>query len=1023
MAVRCPDCGSTNDKENKFCSSCGFKLLPDTAGRCPQCSASNPISNIFCDECGARLVPARPVFEKDSESSVRGLSLPRKEPSVEDSAPDWLAQLRTGFSDTLAEPPDDELDSPQAPSPLLQDGSAPLPLDEGRFDWPRDITESAPEAEAGKRTGEDQVPAWLQEALEDTGASPESEHVASLFLPDVLESIPGTDPQDVDTDEFPAWLADLSPEVKTPPPADESPGWLQEVLAAEAAPEPSPDAPAGGIEIEPGELPDWLKDTAAKTFEPSPKLEETRSEPPAPLPIEAEADELSEWLQDAAAGKAAPIPPTVSPGDDLPDWLRDLVVDQAAPEVAAPEPLADAAQVEPGELPDWLQDFAAVEQAAPEVVAPAPTHPIVEAEDEAGGLPDWLQEVVVDETTPSSPAGEKETELGELPDWLREIAAGDRGAAEPLIPEQPPVASLPEKAPRRQPSPPATGALTDWLGAAAQPADGEVSSTPPGVTGPLAGTGPLVPPELPDWLAAVSDSAEGALPDWLTMDDSDTAALPAPGPTPGLAAETRTRTGPLPSWLSPEDAGVAEPERPPLEAAPPPAEELVDLPDWLKAATKGISAPDGAIGAAELPDWLVAAEGLDLERAPFEDGIAPADALGLAQADIPEWLQALKPKKEVSGGPEDVDAAELEPAEAGGPLDGVRGALVAEMVVVASPVSGVLPKFMVTEEQQAHVQVLEQIVHADIAAKPEVTPAQRPYGWLEQGLIPILLFLAVFLPVLLGNPLVAITGEESVAQEISDAYYLLEVLPDSALVVVAFDYGPAAAGELDPIAATMVQHLMSRRARILTVSTVPAGPEIAQTLLGKLAGEYGYTYGTDYLNLGYIPGGAAGLHSFATAPWKLFAGADYLGRERAEQDGRDGLARNNPAAGGLTNSLAEVNQVIFLTADRDDLVGWIEQVGRLPGMERVPMAAGVSAGLEAWAQPYVQSDPKQLNGLVSGIPGAAQYEQRANQSGISGAVKLRNSQTVGLFVIILFIVIGLLWGTAVGLDKRRRGDE
>jgi hypothetical protein len=189
--------------------------------------------------------------------------------------------------------------------------------------------------------------------------------------------------------------------------------------------------------------------------------------------------------------------------------------------------------------------------------------------------------------------------------------------------------------------------------------------------------------------------------------------------------------------------------------------------------------------------------------------------------------------------------------------------------------------------------------------------------------------------------------------------------------------------------------------------------------MGELASEYDdYDYGDDYINLGYIPGGAVGLQAFAAAPWNLFSGADYVGSAPT--------ARDAPAAAGLTHTLADVNIVLIFTADRNGLVGWIEQVGQLPGMEKVKMVAGVSAGLEPWARPYYQSDPMQLDGLVSGVRGAAQYELRVDQHQATqqadGAINLRDSQMVGLVVIILFLAIGLLWGIGYGLVDRRRGD-
>jgi hypothetical protein len=366
----------------------------------------------------------------------------------------------------------------------------------------------------------------------------------------------------------------------------------------------------------------------------------------------------------------------------------------------------------------------------------------------------------------------------------------------------------------------------------------------------------------------------------------------------------------------------------------------------------------------------------------------------------------------------------VEKVETEGPLMGVRGALPIEGAIITTPETRPLPKFVVTEQQQAHVKVLQQIIHGGPQPKPEPPPARSPQWWLERGLIPILIAVAVFVPAFMaymGQPLSMPVAEQP-RTEVSDMYSLIGSVPQFATVVVAFDYSPAAAGELDAVAAPLVRHLMIRGERILAVSTVPAGPQLAKTLLEKLAPEYGYEYGRDYMVLGYIPGGAVGLQAFATAPWELFSGADYFGRQQAEAAGRAPLAQSNEAANGLSQSLREAALILLLTASRDDLVGWMEQVGQLPGMEQVPIAGGLSAGLEPWARPYYETEAEQLSGLVTGVAAAAQYAEMVDPQEAGTVIQLRESQAAGLAVVALFVVIGLIWGSAVGLSSRSRGN-
>lgn len=309
---------------------------------------------------------------------------------------------------------------------------------------------------------------------------------------------------------------------------------------------------------------------------------------------------------------------------------------------------------------------------------------------------------------------------------------------------------------------------------------------------------------------------------------------------------------------------------------------------------------------------------------------------------------------------------------------------------------------------------------------PDITQERRVQAWMERLVIPLLIIVAVLFPVaatlfpeLGGNPLQDYMGERVGSQKVVDTFDLIDgSTSESTLVIVAFDYSPAKAGELDPIATAMLRHMADKGARILAVSTTPTGSELAHGVLEQVILDQDAQYGESYLNLGYIPGGATGLRAFATDPWGMFSGSDYLGKVNP--------ASSAPAAAGLGPSLASAELLLILTGERDDLLGWIEQVGRPDETEAIKMVAGLSASLEPWAKPYYASASGQLEGLVSGVPDAAQYEGLVNQdSGAEesdDATTLQDSQVLGLGVIILVVAFGLILGTGQGLVNRRRAD-
>jgi predicted RNA-binding Zn-ribbon protein involved in translation (DUF1610 family) len=56
--VTCPKCGASNERDAKFCFSCGTELvIPEKAEviTCPECGMANVPGARFCSQCGAKL--------------------------------------------------------------------------------------------------------------------------------------------------------------------------------------------------------------------------------------------------------------------------------------------------------------------------------------------------------------------------------------------------------------------------------------------------------------------------------------------------------------------------------------------------------------------------------------------------------------------------------------------------------------------------------------------------------------------------------------------------------------------------------------------------------------------------------------------------------------------------------------------------------------------------------------------------------------------------------------------------------
>jgi hypothetical protein len=148
-------------------------------------------------------------------------------------------------------------------------------------------------------------------------------------------------------------------------------------------------------------------------------------------------------------------------------------------------------------------------------------------------------------------------------------------------------------------------------------------------------------------------------------------------------------------------------------------------------------------------------------------------------------------------------------------------------------------------------------------------------------------------------------------------------------------------------------------------------------VLDEVAEAHGYSYGEEYLSLGYVVAVEAGPRSFfeglVTHGW-----SDFVGQGE------------------------EIALMVEFAGAPEYLRLWLEQV---QGPYGVPMAAGVSATADPFARPYYHNEGRrQLIGLITGLVGAAEYERLSGQAG--PALTAMDSQSVAHIAIVLLILVG-----------------
>jgi hypothetical protein len=965
--IRCQSCGKPNPDFLEVCQYCDARLKPLEASaapeaaapaaekpgimRCPACGKPNPIFLENCQFCDARLKPLEASAAPEAAAPAAEKPGIMRCPACGKPNPIFLENCQ--FCDARLKPL-----GPGEPAP-----PAAEPLD--TLDRLRAIVPPEPESETFRPTPKQAEPDWLW-----TGAPAEEE--AQPAAEDWMSSLRGAAAQPAPAEEAPDWLkpalstAEGPAPGEAPPaaPAEEIPDWLKPApstaegaMPAEEVPDwlkPTPSTAEGAMPAE--EVPDWLK----------PALSTAEGPAPGEAPPAAPAEEIPDWLKPApstaegampGAEAIPPVPPVsafaaepASPAEEVPDWLKPALPLGGASRSTAEGPTRGEEAAPAEEVPDWLRTASSTAEGGapgPEAAPPAPSPFAAEAETPAEEVPDWLKSMQAPSAEelaqPAAPAPSPfaPEPAGEEPDWLRSLRGAETTA--------PPAAIAPEPA----------GEEPDWLQS-------------------LRGAGAAAPPTEPAPAAIAPEPGE-AEPDWLKALGAPTAEIPAAAPAVSPFADE--------SFVSPFTD--QPPEKPTLDTATGP------MPDWLAAMRPG----DLSEALAEIAPQPGA------PAAPGGPALIGEGMEGLEQTALPSWLEAMRPvevgKAQI---PPETDAYQ----ESVGVLAGMRGVLRAEPAVAIPHKSTTqVHQLEVSELHAGQAQLLTRLLAEEAEARPEVKRRARLALPLERWLVFGLMAVALLLPLSLGSglfPLPATIGLDTRA-----TYDIVEQLPASKPALVAFDYDPGQAGELDPAATALVAHLMHRGVPVVGVSTRLAGAAVGDALLREVAADLqtnrgvSYTYGTHYLNLGYIPGGPVGLLQFAARPRALFE-RDFEGASRVWEQ---------PVMNGV-NGLGDFGLIVLVTATPDSARAWVEQTRNFAA--DVKMIAAVSAGADPLVRPYYEASPPQIAGMISGLRGAAQYEQ---QAGLPGAASNRwDVLGSGLMGAAAIIVVGNLVNAALGLLRR-----
>ncbi|OQW33448.1 MAG: hypothetical protein A4E19_03345 [Nitrospira sp. SG-bin1] len=257
---------------------------------------------------------------------------------------------------------------------------------------------------------------------------------------------------------------------------------------------------------------------------------------------------------------------------------------------------------------------------------------------------------------------------------------------------------------------------------------------------------------------------------------------------------------------------------------------------------------------------------------------------------------------------------------------------------------------------------------------------------IDRRIIFLMIGLCTLLPLLypVGLPI-------RISSEVRGVYDHIESLPEQSVFLLSIDFDPASKPELYPQAIALLRHAFKKNLRVITMTLWVSGTGMADQLVTLVAKEMGKEYGTDYAFLGWSPGGQAVIINMGQDLYSAFP-SDYGGRATKEL----------PILSGV-RSLKDVGYMVSLGAGRPGVEEWYV-FGK--DKYKFELGGGCTGVMAPGLYPLLRSG--QINGLIGGLRGAAEYESLIGQKGKAVAGMDAQSAT-HLAIIVLVIMCNLFY--------------
>ena len=253
---------------------------------------------------------------------------------------------------------------------------------------------------------------------------------------------------------------------------------------------------------------------------------------------------------------------------------------------------------------------------------------------------------------------------------------------------------------------------------------------------------------------------------------------------------------------------------------------------------------------------------------------------------------------------------------------------------------------------------------------------------IDRRVIFLLIGLCTLLPLLYPVGLAI-----KVSPEVRHVYDKIETLPAGSVFLLSMDFDPASKPELYPQAVALLHHAFRKNLRVIGMTLWLPGTGMAAEVISQVAQEMGKVSGQDYVFLGWSPGGSSVVINMGQDLYKAFPN-EYFRHEPT---------KDLPVLKGVRN-LRDVSYVISLAAGTTGIETWYV-FGK--DKYKFELGGGCTGVIAPGLYPLLRSG--QINGLIGGLRGAAEYEVL---TGLKGqAMAGMDAQSATHFAIIVLVIL------------------